>query len=87
MKITNEVRISDNGFIFNSNTGDSFNVNWTGVELAKCIAQDLDFDQIKNLFLEKYEVDALTFEQDFYEFCALIKYHQLTISDDPLDFK
>jgi hypothetical protein len=39
MIITEEVRISDNGFVFNSKTGDSFNVNPTGLELTKLIAQ------------------------------------------------
>lgn len=87
MKITDEVRISENGFVFNSKTGDSFNVNPTGLELTKLIAQGHDFDTIKNIFLEKYELDELTFEKDFYEFCALSKYHQITSQEDPLDFK
>lgn len=88
MRITEEVRISDNGFVFNSKTGDSFNVNTTGLELAKLIAQGYDFETIKNIFLQKYDdVDELTFEKDFYEFCALIKYHQITATEDPLDFK
>jgi hypothetical protein len=87
MKITDEVRISDNGFVFNSRTGDSFQVNPTGLELAKLIAQGLDFDTIKIIFLEKYELDDLTFEKDFYEFCAMIKHHQITSPEDPLDFK
>ncbi len=87
MKIINEVRISDNGFVFNSNTGDSFNVNPTGLELTKLIAQGFSFDEIKKMFLQKYDIDDLTFEKDFYEFCALIKHHQLTASEDPLDFK
>lgn len=87
MKITDEVRISNNGFVFNSKTGDSFNVNPTGLELVKLIAQGLDFDTIKTMFLEKYELDDLTFEKDFYEFCAIIKHHQITSPEDPLDFK
>ena len=87
MKITEEVRISDNGFVFNSRTGDSFNVNPTGLELTKLIAQGHDFDTIKSLFLEKYDLDDLTFEKDFYEFIALIKHHQITSQEDPLDFK
>ena len=87
MKITDEVRISDNGFVFNSKTGDSFNVNPTGLELIKLIAQDLDFDSIRNIFLEKYDLDELTFEKDFYEFVALVKHHQITSPEDPLEFK
>ena len=87
MKITNEVKISENGFVFNSRTGDSFNVNPTGLELTKLISQGIDFEIIKNMFLEKYDMDDITFEKDFYEFCALIKHHQLSVQEDPLDFK
>lgn len=87
MKITEDVRISDNGFVFNSKTGDSFNVNPTGLELTRLIAAGQDFDAIEKHFLEKYELDDLTFEKDFYEFCALIKHHQITSQENPLDFK
>lgn len=87
MKITEEVRISDNGFIFNSKTGDSFTVNATGLELTRLLAQGNDFESIKTIFLEKYDLDDLTFEKDFYEFCALIKYHQLSTAENPTEFK
>jgi len=86
MKIAEEVKISDNGFVFNSKTGDSFNLNPIGFEMIKMIEANKDFDDIKKKFLEKYEIDDLTFEKDFYEFCALLKHHQITIQDNPLDF-
>jgi hypothetical protein len=86
MKITDEIRISENGFVFNSRTGDSFNLNPTALELTKLIAQGRDFEDIRSVFLEKYNVDELTFEKDFYEFCALIKHYQITTPENPLDF-
>lgn len=86
MKITEEIKISDNGFVFNSKTGDSFNLNPLGLELIKQIAEEKDFDSIRDTILEKYDVDDLTFEKDFYEFCALLKHHQITLQDDPLNF-
>ena len=48
MKIAAEVKISDNGFVFNSKTGDSFSLNPFGLELIKNIQQERDFDDIKN---------------------------------------
>lgn len=86
MKITEEIKISDNGFVFNSNTGDSFNLNPSGLALIKMIAENKEFDEIKETFLLKFEVDDLTFEKDFYEFCALLKHHQITLQGNPLDF-
>lgn len=86
MQIVEEVKISDNGFVFNSKTGDSFNLNPIGFELIKMIEANNDFDEIRNLFLEKYDIDDLTFEKDFYEFCAMLKHHQITVQGNPLDF-
>lgn len=87
MKITEEIKISDNGFVFNSRTGDSFNLNPFGLELLKNIEEGKDFDRIKDSILERFDVDDLTFEKDFYDFCALLKHHQIISQDDPLDFK
>lgn len=87
MKITEEIKISDNGFVFNSKTGDSFNLNPFGLELVKQIAHDKDFESIRDEILEKYDIDDLTIEKDYYEFYALLKHHQIIAQGDPLDFK
>ena len=86
MKISEEVKISDNGFVFNSKTGDSFSLNPVGLELIKMIGDNKEFEAIRKYFLEKYEIEELTFEKDFYEFCALLKHHQITVHGNPLDF-
>ena len=86
MKITNEIKISDNGFVFNSKTGDSFSLNPPGLELIKMIAEEKELEEIKEAFLAKYDVDDLSFEKDFYEFCTLLKHHQITVQGDPLEF-
>lgn len=86
MKIAEEVKISDNGFVFNSKTGDSFSLNPSGLELIKMISEEKEMDEIKEAFLTKYDVDDLSFEKDFYEFCTLLKHHQITVHGDPLEF-
>jgi hypothetical protein len=87
MKIPDEVKISDNGFVFNSKTGDSFSLNPFGLELIKNIQEEKELEILKMEILEKYDVDDLTFEKDFYEFCALLKHHQIILQGNPLDFK
>ena len=86
MQILEEIKISDNGFVFNSRTGESFSLNPVGLEMIRMIAANNDFDEIKKSILEKYNVDDLTFEKDFYEFCSMLKHHQLTLQGNPLDF-
>ena len=86
MQISEEIKISDNGFVFNSRTGESFSLNPMGLEMIKMIAANSDFDEIRKSILKNYDVDDLTFEKDFYEFCAMLKHHQLTLQGNPLDF-
>jgi hypothetical protein len=87
MKIPEEVKISDNGFVFNSKTGDSFSLNPFGLELIKNIQQEKELETLKKEMTVKYDVEDLTFEKDFYEFCALLKHHQIILQDNPMDFK
>jgi len=87
MKIPEEVKISDNGFVFNSKTGDSFSLNPFGLELIKNILEEKELENLKKEIIEKYDVDDLTFEKDFYEFCALLKHHQIILQGNPMDFK
>ncbi|HSO88187.1 MAG TPA: PqqD family protein, partial [Draconibacterium sp.] len=75
------------GFVFNSKTGDSFSLNPFGLELIKNIQDEKEFETLKTEMIAKYDVDDLTFEKDFYEFCALLKHHQIISQDNPLDFK
>ena len=86
MQIGDKIKISDNGFVFNSITGDSFNLNPIGLEMIKMIEENRGFDEIRKSILDKYDIDDLTFEKDFYDFCAMLKHHQITIQGDPLDF-
>jgi hypothetical protein len=87
MIITEEIKISDNGFIFNSRTGDSFNLNPFGLKIIKLISEKKGFEQIKDEILAEYDIDDLTFEKDFYAFTAQLKHHQIILQDNPLEFK
>ena len=86
MKVIKEIKISDNGFVFNSNTGDSFSLNPVGLELLRLISQNKEFEEIKEQFSGRFDVDEVTFEKDFYEFCSLLKLYQIIVSDNDPDF-
>jgi hypothetical protein len=63
MVIKGNIAISDNGFVFNPSTGDSFTMNSTGREVLLLIKEGKDSDQITELIIEKYEVDKMTIER------------------------
>jgi hypothetical protein len=50
------------------------------------ISEEMSLEEIKEKFIEKYDVDDLTFEKDFYEFCSLLKHFQITLQSDSLEF-
>lgn len=86
MQILEEIKISDNGFVFNARTGESFSLNPIGLKIIKMIATNCDFDEVRKTILGEYDVDDLTFEKDFYEFSTMLKHHQLIQQSNPQEF-
>jgi DNA topoisomerase-1 len=62
MKIAREVKISDNGFVFNSKTGDSFSLNPTGLELINMLSENKEMEEIRED--KKKEEEVLTEAKD-----------------------
>jgi len=73
MKINKNVSISENGFIFNPTTGESFTVNPIGVEIINMLKENKTEADIKKQLLEKYNTDSTSIEKDFYDFIHMLK--------------
>ena len=68
MVIKGNIALSENGFVFNPTTGDSFTMNSTGREVILLIKEGKSSDQIRDLMMEKYDVDRLTLERYLEDF-------------------
>ncbi len=68
MIIKGNIALSDNGFVFNPSTGDSFTMNATGKEVTMLIKEGKNINQIIDLMLEKYDVDKMTLERYLVDF-------------------
>ncbi len=68
MVIKGNIALSENGFVFNPTTGDSFTMNSTGREVILLIKEGKNSDQIRDLMMEKYDVDRLTLERYLEDF-------------------
>jgi hypothetical protein len=68
MTIKGNIALSDNGFVFNPTTGDSFTLNSTGREVLLLIKEGKSLSQIKELLIEKYEVDRIILERYLEDF-------------------
>jgi hypothetical protein len=82
MKVNRNLAISENGFVFNPTTGDSFSVN----ELGAMIINEIKAGKSKNEILEvvsnDYNADKSTIEKDFNEFLQILSNHQLVEIND-----
>lgn len=73
MRIRKNIAVSDEGFLFNPATGDSFSTNGIGSEIISLLKQDKSMSEIIEEISENYDVDRLLLERDLDEFTGLLK--------------
>lgn len=78
MKIRKNIAVSENGFIFNPMTGDSFSVNETGVFILQKLKESESEETILKFLMEEYDLDTYTAEKDLNDFLSMLKSYQLT---------
>ncbi|MDD3787206.1 MAG: PqqD family protein [Petrimonas sp.] len=78
MNIRKNIAISENGFIFNPLTGDSFSVNQTGVFVLQQLKNGESNETVLKALQDEYELDAHTAEKDLNDFLDMLKSYQLS---------
>lgn len=73
MKLRKNIATSEEGFIFNPGTGDSFSTNPIGAEIIALLKEDNGLAAIKVRICEKYDVDEVQFEKDLDDFVSQLK--------------
>lgn len=73
MKIKKNVATSENGFIFNPATGDSFTSNNIGSEIIEAMKRGESEREIKSAIMEKYEVSAEQLNRDWEDWILQLK--------------
>jgi hypothetical protein len=77
MALKENIAISETGFIFDPNTGDSYTLNQIAREIISLMDKGLNDKEINAAILDKYDVDEITFEQNYYDFKAMLNYFKL----------
>ncbi len=78
MNIRKNIAVSENGFLFDPNTGESFSLNETGKKILKMMEENKSEEEIINWFSENYEVDETTFENNFNDFITVLQNFRIT---------
>ena len=68
MLIKGNIALSENGFVFNPSTGDSFTLNNTGKDVMMLIKEGKNISQITDFIIEKYDVDNITLDRYLADF-------------------
>ena len=77
MKIRPNVAISENGFVFNSSSGDTFTVNSTGKVILDLINQGKSREEIIDAVEQQFIVSKETASKHFDDFILLLNQYNL----------
>ncbi|GAB1416796.1 hypothetical protein MASR2M117_22020 [Paludibacter sp.] len=78
MRIRKNIAVSDEGFIFNPATGDSFSTNKIGSDIINMLKQNKSIDELKETITQIYDVEISLFERDLDDFISLLKNYNIT---------
>jgi hypothetical protein len=73
MRIKKNIATSEEGFIFNPGTGDSFTTNEIGTKIITMLKEEEPARAIISAICSKYDVDAIQFERDFEDYLTQLK--------------
>ena len=82
MKLKNNIALSDTGFVFNPNTGESFTLNPAGMEIFEMLRQGKAHEEILAFILGKYEAEKEMAEKDLDDFFHHLETYQILESDE-----
>lgn len=68
MKLKKNIATSEEGFIFNPGTGDSFSTNPIGAEIISLLKEDKPIPAIIETICARYDVNQSQFEKDLDDF-------------------
>ncbi|NOY38620.1 MAG: PqqD family protein [Chlorobi bacterium] len=77
IRLKKNIAISDTGFVFDPSTGESFNVNETGMQMISFLKEGKTPEEITALITQEYNIDPLSFEKYFQDFMEMLKQFNL----------
>jgi PqqD family protein of HPr-rel-A system len=82
MKIRDNIALSETGFVFNPNTGESFTLNPAGMEIFEMMRLENSKESILKSLLDKYDIDQDLAEKDLEDFIRLLETYQILETDE-----
>ena len=73
MKVKKNIATSEEGFLFNPTTGDSFSTNQIGAEIIMMLKKETNSKELIEIISQKYDVDKSLLERDLEDFTLQLK--------------
>ena len=73
MKLKKNIATSQEGFIYNPGTGDSFSTNPIGTEIISMLKDDKSLKDVVETISSKYDIEPHQFEKDMDDFVSQLK--------------
>jgi len=73
MRLKKNIATSEEGFIFNPGTGDSFSTNEIGTDIISLLKEEKPLEMIIETICAKYDVDQNQFEKDLDDYLSQMK--------------
>lgn len=73
MRLKRNIATSEEGFIFNPGTGDSFSTNDIGTDIISLLKDEQPHEMIIETICAKYDVDQNQFEKDLDDYLSQLK--------------
>jgi hypothetical protein len=73
MKLNKMVAISETGFVFDAETGDSYSLNPIGISIIEMIKNHLPLEEIKARLVKEFEVAPETLDKSMDDFIWSLK--------------
>jgi len=77
MNRLSQLAISEEGFIFDPTTGESFTVNKIGIDIISALRQNKNEDEIVKSLEKKYDMEANIVERDVSDFISHLRTYKL----------
>ncbi len=82
MKLKKNIAVSESGFVFDPNSGESYSLNPTGREILNLLSEGKTGEDIKGLLMDKYDVNPSTFNLYFDDFVQMLRHYNLIESEE-----
>ncbi len=82
MKVKSNIAVSDNGFVFNPGSGESYTVNPVGLAMLNLLRKGHSHPQIVAAIQEEYLAETATIERDLVDFLEMMRQYRLMQHDD-----